>query len=345
MSVNHFVLCADGKWRNRRGKVVAEEPPVVEPPETPTMLMGVNDSNFVSLQNKLHAVNPNATLRVRRRYDGAFPLSWSSTSGQNDVGTGVITWLSFGSPTIAQINSGSHDANLATFFASIPSTHKCYITYLHEINLPDKLGSTPPAQFAAAQARIWNIKQANAQNPANVLVGPILTADPYRTGAFTGFYPAGGEFDFIGADPYRFWRDANDPLYQPDPKTGGTGTPRTMAYLLGDPNADGSSGAAAFSASSGKPIAIAEYGAHPTPNDVNNRPNWLVQTDAYLRAHNCMAALYFHAPYGESGPWYIDQFHHYTSGNYHTDRETGPPDPDSFNKYLELLLENNQGAN
>lgn len=331
MSVNHFVLCADGKWRNRRGKVTAGTPPI-DPPEEPLMLLGTTQLAYTTLQASLHAVNANATMQVIRRYDGAIPSSWSSTSGQNDVGTGRVSWISFSSPTIAQINSGGHDGTIAAFFASIPPTHRCMVTYLHEIDLADKLGSTPPQDYAAAQARLWNIKEANAQNPANVAVGPVLTAGPYRSGTFINFYPTGGQFDFVGADPYRFWRDGTDPYYQPDPKTGGTGTPRSLAYVIGDPNGDGGAGMPAYAAAQGKSIAIAEYGAHPTPNDPNNRPNWLVQTDAYLRSQGCMAAIYFHSHVGESGPWWLDCYHDYANP-----QDRSRLDPHSVNQFAALL--------
>lgn len=339
MSSNHFVLCADGKWRNRQGKVVRGLAP---PPDSPAvMLMGANNSNFDDLQDKLHTINPAATLRVIRRYGSTIPTAWSSTDGQADIDTPRMTWISFSSPTIPQINNGSYDAILASFFASIPVTHPVMMTYIHEIDLPDKIGSTPRADYAAAQARIWNIKQANAQNPQNVHVGPCLTGWAFTTNDFEDYFPTGGEFDFVGADPYRFWRDGTASGYLPDPKSGGTGILRTMAYLLGDPLGNGSQGMPAFAASYGVPMAIGEYGAHPTPNDPNNRPAWLAQTDEYLRTYNTMAALYFHAPYGESGPWYLDRYHTFTGNqNYHPDRENGDPDLESLNMYASLIVNN-----
>jgi hypothetical protein len=273
-----------------------------------------------------------------RRYDGAFTSSWSTTSGQQDVGK-KATWISFSSPSITQINSGAYDATLASFFASIPPTHRVLLSYIHEIDLPAKLGSTPPVDYATAQARIWGIKQANAQDPNNVLVGPCLTGWAFLQGTFAEFFPVGGEFDFVGSDPYRFWRDntggLSSPWYVADPKAGGPGIERTFAYTIGDPTGNGSGGQAGFAASYGKPIAIGEYGAHPTLNNSSNRPAWLAQTDAYLRANNCIAALYFHTRYGESGPWWLDCYH-----NYVDIMDKSRPDPDTINTFASLVAAN-----
>lgn len=337
--MNHLVLFEDGKWRNRLGKVVGNTPPV---PEAQVMLMGAasgsSDEDFDQLQSALFAINPNAKLQIIRRYDNAIPASWSATSGQQDIGIRA-TWISFSSPTIAQINSGSHDAMLSTFFASIPPTHHVMLSYIHEIDLPAKIASTPPEDYAAAQARIWDIKQANAQDPTNVLVGPCLTGWAFLQGTHQGFFPSGGQFDFVGADPYRFWRDNTNglmsPWYVPDPKSGGPGVQRSLAYQTGDLLDDGSAGMSAFAAGYGKPIAIGEYGAHPTLNDANNRPAWLTQTDTYLRQNNCIAALYFHTRYGESGPWWLDCYH-----NYVNIMDKSLPDPDSMNRFASIVATN-----
>lgn len=339
MSKGHLIFTADGKWRNREGIRVSYATPV---PPAKKMMMGTiagsNDEDFNQLQSALYAINPAAKLQIIRRYDGAFPSTWSASSGQADLGI-KSTWISFSSPTIAQINSGAYDSTLASFFASIPASHFTMISYIHEIDLSSKIGSTPPEDYASAQERIWNIKQANAQDPSNVLVGPCLTGWSFQQGTHAPFFPASGAFDFVGADPYRFWRDnANgltSPWYVPDPKSGGTGVQRSMGYITGDPGNDGSAGMAAFAASFGKPIAIGEYGAHPTLNDAQNRPNWLTQTDTYLKANNCIVAVYFHARYGESGPWWLDCYH-----NYVTITDKSRPDPDSMNRFASLVINN-----
>lgn len=337
--MNHLILCEDGKWRSRQGVVVNTIAP--EAPKA-TMLMGAiagtGDEDFNQLQSLLYNVNPSAKLQMIRRYDDAFPSSWTATSGNNDVGN-KATWISFSSPSISQINSGSYDTLLASFFASIPASHHVLVSYIHEIDLPDKIGATPPADYALAHARIWGIKQSNAQDPTNVLLGPCLTGWAFLQGTHADFFPAGGEFDFVGADPYRFWRDNTNgltsPWYVPDPKAGGPGVQRSLAYQTGDLNADGSAGMAAFAASFGKPIAIGEYGAHPTLNNPANRPNWLVEADTYLRSNNCIAALYFHTRYGGSGPWWLDCYH-----NYVDIMDKSRSDPDSVEQFASLVAIN-----
>lgn len=299
----------------------------------PVMRMGVSEwSDFAdgfSIRGDLLGYNSNAVIACVRRYEnGNIPSSFSSTKGQRDVSTAAASWLSFANPSISTINSGSYDATIAAYFASIPPTHRHFFTYIHEVD-NDKLGSNTAAQFTSACARIWNIKNANAQNPSNVSVGPILTAGPYRANTYQQYYPSGGQFDFVGADPYRFARDVNDPSYIPDPKTGGAGTKRTMQYLVGD--------MPAFAQAQGKPVAIGEYGAHTWSSDINERARWLNETDLFLAANNCIVACYFHSPRGGSGPWLIDRFHTYNSDENSPVRLTGAADPTSMQAFADIL--------
>jgi len=288
------------------------------------MLVGANDSDWSSLQTAMQAVNSKARVQIIRRYDGSFPSAFSSSSAQQDVGLRA-TWLSFSSPSVANVLSGAADATIASFFASVPSSHRLLVTWIHEVD-NNKLGSSTAQDYAAGVSRIWSLKQANAQNPANVSFGPILMGTTYYTGQnYANYYPTDGHFDFVGIDPYRFVRDASDPYYLPDPKTGGTGTARTMAYLCGN--------APALCSQYSKPIAFGEYGAHPFTSNHQVRPQWLSETDAFMRnlPNGTMASCYFHAKYGESGPWYVDRFHHYTTDASDPLRVGTPgDDPDSL---------------
>ena len=314
------------------------------PPTPPTggsssgMLLGISEWTFIFDQGRLipdlAAINPQATIQCVRRYDGNIPANFSSSSGQADVGQGRASWVSFNGPTIQTINSGSYDATLASYFASIPANHRHFFTYKHEVdnNKDDaKLQGATIAQFVTACERIWTIKNANAQNPANVLVGPILTAGPYRGGNYRAYYSSTGKFDFIGADPYRFYREPGCP---PDPKLknsqnadGSQGTLRSMAYLIGE--------LPTFSQETGKPCAIGEYGAHPYTTDLNSRPNWLQQPVDFLRSINTVFACYFHSGAGESGPWQIDRWHFNVGG-----KSVGDPEPASLAKFAAILAAN-----
>jgi hypothetical protein len=292
----------------------------------------LND-NF-AIKNTLLAANINAKIQIIRRYGSTMPASFSSSPGNQDVNQGRISWVSYSGPSINAINSGTEDARLASYFASIPATHKHYVTFLHETN-NNKLGSNTAAEFVSACVRIWNSKNANAATPGNVKVGPILTAEPYRNNTYQQYFPSGGQYDFIGVDPYRFARDPNDPNYLPDPKTNSAGTKRTMEYLVGS--------LPSFSLSEGKPWVVGEFAAHPWPTATSERANWLNQTDAFFKQTNCIAAAYFHSPRGPSGPWLIDRFHVYTTNEGDPLRLTGGTDSISLNAFANIMA-NNQVA-
>src|SRR5690606_10083670 len=85
-------------------------------------------------------------------------------------------------------------------------------------------------------------------------------------GNFMDYMTPGG-MDFIGTDPYRFWRpsvQADGVTAAPaDPKTGGYGTKRTMQYLCSGTSQGRQ--LMPYAASLGIPVAVGEYGAHPDP--------------------------------------------------------------------------------
>lgn len=304
-------------------------------PVTQSLIMGVSEWSHQqdgnAIVNALKSYNANAELMCVRRYQGDIPANFSSTRGPIEAAAGKASWLSFSGPSIAAINSGSMDATLASYFASIPNGHTHFFTYLHEANNKDdeKLGGATRAQFTSACARIWNIKNANAWSTTKVMVGPILTAEPFRNGTYIDYFPTGGQFDFGGADPYRFARDINDPSYLPDPKAKGPGTKRTMQYLVGE--------LPAYLDSVGKPMAIGEYGAHTWSTDDGERARWLWETDAFFVANNTIVACYFHSPNGESGPWLIDRKHIYSTGQYDAVRQTGAADPTSMQAFANIV--------
>lgn len=310
----------------------------------PAMLMGAPSEAWSSLQLQTTAINPNAKVGCVRRYDGNFVSSFASTSGQQDVGTGRATWLSFSGPSVATINSGAVDATIAAFFASIPAGHRVLFTYLHEVD-HDKLGGSTPAQYAAAQKRIWELKEANAAVPSNVPVGPVLMGTTFWSSAFLAYFPTGGEYDFIGTDPYNFGRDPADPNYLPEPKTGNAANWRPMSYLFG--STQGVGGIPYLAQRDGKPVALGEYGVHSWPSIPTRKAQWLNETDAYLEAFptGCLAACYYHSWIGESGPWWVDRINVYSPNNADPQRQGTPgSDPNSLNAYAALLAKYWTGA-
>jgi hypothetical protein len=263
------------------------------PEPVPTLLYGASEAAFDALNSAV-----GSKLRVRRSYDGAMPSTLGGSKAQADVNAGRIPWVSFSSVTAA---------NALSFMASCVSADtEVWVTPLHEVNNGPKMAG--PA-FQGLLATLMGAK--NTARATKVKIIPILTAEPFRTNAYLtwlGGDPA--DFDAIGIDPYRFWRPAGAP---PDPKTGGLGQNRSMAWLIGN--------APAFAASIGKPIAIGEYGAHPFPEDLQNRPNWLTETDTFLKGIGAIGACYFHSGQGQSGPWWIDQFHFDCGGKHVGDRD------------------------
>ena len=277
-----------------------------------------------AIEADLLALNPNAHLQCIRTYEGGLPATYTSPL----IGTGVMTWPSFSDLSIPAVNSGAMDAALEAHFASIPANHRMLWTPLHETD-NDKLGTSTPAEFRAFVKRITERKNASAQNPDNVSISVILTAEPYRNGTYLQYFPEGGEFDVPAADPYRFARDINDPSYLPDPKAKGPGTPRTMAYLIGDlPD---------WADSIGKPFALGEYGAHSWSTKPLEKARWLEETDAFLSSRNCYVAIYFHSPKGKSGPWLADRQHVYTADETNPARLTGGSDIPSLTKLADIV--------
>ena len=327
-------------WR-RPGQTLGGTTPPPQPPET-AMLYGTTQYAYGQLQTALHGVNAAATMRIRRFYENAIPSSWSGTGMVSDYNATPrrASWVSYSDPSVSTVLSAGFTATLASFFASIPADHRVLFTWKHEANnkSDEKLGGATRAQFRDAQKKIWEVKEANAQTPANISVGIILTAEPYRLGTADEYSAPAGYCDFLGADPYRFWRDTSDPSYLPDPKTNGPGSNRTMAYLIGDGLAHGQ-GMPQLAETYGVPVALGEYGAHPRTSDHTSRPLWLQETHDYLtnlRA-GCLAAIYFHSPRGESGPWWLDRYHTYTVTEGDALRDNGAPDPTSLNKWAALV--------
>ncbi|MER7070985.1 hypothetical protein [Terrabacter sp. NPDC000476] len=274
------------------------------------MLYGANDSHFGPLNAAL-----GRELQVRRFYEAGWP-STPTQKMRDDWAAGRVPYVSFSGPSPATINSGAHDAILASFFKACKD--RTLVSYIHEVDN----GKAQPAEYVAACTRIQRIKDENAPDPRLVLHGPTLMGWAFTVGDYEKWIAP--KVDFIGADPYNFVRPAGSP---PSPKTGNLGRDRSMAYLLGT--------LPAFAKKRGVPIAIGEYGVHPDPARPSFKPDWLKATDATLRAAGCIAACYFHAPYGEDGPWWLDRQHTYVTDT--TARATGTPDPESVAAFRSLI--------
>ena len=244
------------------------------------LMIGTTEAAYSQLEYAL-----GKPLAVRRSYDGVMPSAFSACKAAADVGKRA-SWISFTAfPTAAVARS---------FFASIPAGHRVMVTCVHEADNGKMTGTA----FAPQQAALMDALNASGADRSLVTCGPILTANTYRNGGYTAYYPDPAAYDFIGVDAYRFWRPPGSP---PDPKTGNLGQQRTLQWLIG--------AAPTLSAQTGKPVAVGEFGAHPFPDDPANRPAWLTESIGHLRSINATAAVYFHSGQGESGPWWLDRFH------------------------------------
>lgn len=297
------------------------DPPPPPPPPS-TMLVGISQALFSAFVTKLAGTR---TVPIRRSYGTS--ASSSVTLANQDGAAGRTAWVSFA--------TWPGDAAINAFVGQF--TSPVMLTYAHEVDLLTK-EVTNATEFVRRQHVLYDA--AVSLNPL-VQVGPIFTAGPFRTGTVTGGTSIGSwvpsRMHFLGVDAYHYQREPGSP---PDPKTGGTGTPRNMAYLIGEETAAGApkaGGAVERAAAVGAPIAIGEYGFHPWLTDHTYRPTWLQDTHDYLESVGCIAEMYFHSPRGVSGPWMVDQFHVYTTSENDAARLTGADDVDSFNKFKSFL--------
>lgn len=301
-------------------KRIAELENPTDPTPTNHMLIGVNQGRMTQLLPKLTGKK----LEVRRSYGGG--ADSCVTLANEDKAAGRVGWVS--------MSSWPGDAALDAFLKKF--TSKTMLTYGHEVDLVKK-EVTDAAEFKRRHNLLYD--RAKAVNPL-VEVGPIFTANPFRTGSASNGTPITSwipdRMHFLGIDAYHLQRP---PGSTPDPKTGNLGTARNMQYLLGEQKSDGTAkqGAVYHATQHGVKIAIGEYGFHPDPAKPQYRPDWLKATDAYLKSVGCKAAAYFHSPLGASGPWVIDQYHVFTADEKDPARLTGKADPDSLAAFKALL--------
>lgn len=247
----------------------------------PTMLVGATEAAFDQLAGLTGKPIP-----MRRTYDGAMPTALYASKVNADVTAGRTGWVSFSSAAVA---------NMRPFFRTVKAAGKpVWVTVCHEVNNGPKM---QPAAFRQLYADLTAAR--NAEGASNVTLAVILTAEPFRSSTYLQWMPDPANFDVVVGDAYRFWRPPGAP---PDPKTGGLGQNRSMAWLVGD--------LPTYAASIGKPWALGEFAAHPFPDDPANRPTWLRQTLDWCAANGCAAAVYFHSGQGESGPWWADRYHY-----------------------------------
>lgn len=302
-------------------------------PEPPTMLLGscagtpttfaTWNAECINDGSKPGAAN--LGLGVHRTYSpGTIVANFMSTAAAGDVANGVASIWSC-KPPLASVNNGSLDGTWTSFFNSIPAGHRAYIAMWHE-PWDDAFDW---AEYRAAQARVWNLLQASEADTHLVKFGIIATSWDYTQNRGPLFFPAGGQFDFVGADPYDMYRNLQ--VMPASPR--GRNDHRSPSTILG--------ATVAFATSVGKPIVIGEFGMHPDPANPNGPANWegvpsrphrMAAFMDYMATHNVVAATYFHSSNGDDGPWWLNCFHNFT-----TKSDMSTPDPDTMKVWRDYL--------
>lgn len=146
----------------------------------------------------------NNGMAVHRTYSGSGIVSnFMSTAAAGDVANGVASMWSC-KPDLSQVSSGSLDATFISFFNSIPAGHRVWAMMWHE-PWDDQFNWNT---YRTAQARVWNLLHNESNADTNLVSWGILgTGYDFNEGrAQTNFFPAGGEYDWVGVDIYDFYR-------------------------------------------------------------------------------------------------------------------------------------------
>lgn len=266
----------------------------------------------------------NSGMSVRRSYNsGPLPVSFAASNASMDATADVLSLWSCKEP-IDDINSGSRDVAFMNFFNSIPTGHLFYGMMWHE---PwDNFTEDQWPAYKAAQARVWNILQDSNADTNIVKWGILGTSyDFQQNRAQTRYFPSGGEYDFVGADGYDFYRAPGLPS---DPR--GRDSYRSPSQIFG--------ACVDFAATVGKPVVVGEFAFHPDPDNPAesdsylSRPARMQAMMDWFNANNIVVASYFHSWHGDSGPWWADCFHNFT---YRESRSA--TDLDSVIKFRDLL--------
>lgn len=298
------------------------------PPEPPPMLLGSsiagNDSDWVAWDNLLSNNGANKGLALSRSYTGGSIVSnFMSTAAAPDVARGVASMWSC-KPPLASVNNGSLDSTFTSFFNSIPAGHRAFLMMWHE-PWDDSFNWT---DYKNAQARVWGLLNDSNADRDLVTWGILGTSFDFQQGRQSNFFPAGGQYDWVGADGYDFYRP---PGAAADPR--GRENYRRPNQIFG--------ATVNFAASVDKPVVVGEFSFHPDPayptgpsnsEGVPARPNRLQAMVDYFTDNNVIAASMFHSSNGDSGPWWMDCFHNWSNKNDRSNTDTA-----TINKIRELL--------
>lgn len=285
------------------------------------MLFGSNDSHW----DNLNATVPGLLGAVRFYEEMEWPATLTSRH-QAYAAQGLLPWVSF-KGSAANILSGSRDAAILSW---LRAAGECMATWQHEFDNPKKGISSADGKAVYRHLRALKQKVPGCR----VRIGPCLqghatTPPPVGIANFRDWLEP-EYIDFVGVDPYAFARPigAPDDAAKPGNQVGKPMWP--METLLGE--------FPAWCKANGLPWAIGETSAHPDPADLSKRARWVTESAAFCEANGCVVLSWFHAPWGESGPWYLTiQPHNYVSPEGNPARRNGSPDQPTIDALRALV--------
>lgn len=305
--------------------------------EQPSMLLGSSAGTGTSFTAwNAECINDgskpgaaNLGLGLHRTYSGGSIVNnFMNTSAAGDVANGVASMWSC-KPNLDTVNSGGLDSTFTQFFNSIPAGHRAWLMMWHE-PWDDAFNWNT---YRSAQARVWNLLQNSDADTSLIKWGILGTGWDFIQGrAQTNFFPASGEYDFVGVDEYDFYRNLR---VLPESPRG-----RNKHRKAGGGGMFGAT--VAFANSVDKPVVVGEFGMHPDPENltglgnnwegVPSKPKRLMDVLDYFVENNVEAAAYFHSPNGDDGPWWLSCVHNFSSP-----QDLSTPDPASVEMWRNYL--------
>jgi hypothetical protein len=208
-------------------------------------------------------------LGIVRYFDGAAPEPWSALNAKLTDHTSIVSFRYLPS----SILNGSHDADLRAWFASAPTDHLVYWSYLHEPEDDIARGTFTAADYRAAWAHIAAI--ATSVNNPELRATLILMCWSVRPAAHRNWqdYYSPGSIQVIAWD-----------CYNAKYRTAEYGLPTTIMGA-----------AIAISQQLGLEWGIAELGSVKVSGDPtgSRRAAWLARCATYLQQQGASFVAYF----------------------------------------------------
>ncbi len=208
-------------------------------------------------------------LAVVRYFDGAAPEPWSALNAKLTDHTSIVSFRYLPSTII----NGSHDAELQAWFASAPTDHLVYWSYMHEPEDDIARGNFTAADYRAAWAHIATIA-ASVNNP-ELRATLILMCWSVRPAAHRNWqdYYSPGSIQVIAWD-----------CYNANYRISTYGKPSTIMGA-----------AIAISQQLGLEWGIAELGSVKVNGDTtgSGRAAWMADCATYLQQQGASFVAYF----------------------------------------------------